>query len=378
MSQPDLYSRIFGCMVGNAIGDALGAVVEFYSAERMQKTIGSLWLDGLLPYSPDFPTDPYGVWQPGPPRGTGTDDTRNNQIFAECVIRNHGYINSQLLAIEYIERYRDVDRLPVAHQALAERHYRWAYDWSCAYLGMREMPPGEPTLAILQAGNTFPMLCGLISLAFTGLLYCGQPELAYTKAMELAYNDIGYAKDATAMLAAMISAALGGADAAQMIQAGLDTDPHHFGENRMMGQWIRRLLKVAASAPDDAALVQALAREVSVRHPFDPVDVLGVPVAALSFTAGDPIRSIVIAANDRDLDAQGNMLRLRDNDCTAGVAGALVGALRGVDAFPADWVRDVLQANKDIYGIDIEGNAQRFCAAVYPRMSANDHTFVDK
>ncbi|MCL4507702.1 MAG: ADP-ribosylglycohydrolase family protein [Chloroflexi bacterium] len=365
MTKPDLYSRILGCMVGNSIGDAFGAVVEFFSAERMQKTIGSLWLDDFLPYSPDFPTDPYGVWQVGPPRGAGTDDTRNNQIFAECVIRNRGFINSQLLAIEYIERYRDVDQLPPAHQALAERHYRWAYDWSCAYLGMREMPPGEPTLPILQAGNTFPMLAGLISLAFAGLLYCGEPERAYLKAMELAYNDIGYAKDATAMLAAMISAALGGADASEMIRAGLETDPHHFGENRVMGQWIKRVLGVAGAAADDRALVQALARELNPRHVFDTVDILGVPVAALAFTGGDPVRSITIAANNRDLDAQGQLVRLRDVDCSAGIAGALVGALHGIKAFPPDWVRDTLAANKAVYGIDIERNAQRFYDVVY-------------
>ena len=92
---------------------------------------------------------------------------------------------------------------------------------------------------------------------------------------------------------------------------------------------------------------------------------LGVPVAALSYTNGDPIRSIVIAANDRDIDADGNLIKLRDNDCTAGVAGALVGALHGIEAFPEDWVRDILAANKAVYGIDIEANARRFYDAVY-------------
>ena len=109
----------------------------------------------------------------------------------------------------------------------------------------------------------------------------------------------------------------------------------------------------------------ALAREVSTRHPFDTVDVLGVPVAALHYTNGDPLRSICIAANDRDVDAQGNLVKLRDNDCTAGVAGALVGALCGIEAFPADWVRDTLDANKAVYAIDIEHNARRFYELVY-------------
>jgi ADP-ribosylglycohydrolase len=359
-------------MVGSAIGDAFGAVAEFFSAERLQRTIGSQWLEDFLPYSADFPTDPFGVWQVGPPRGTGTDDTRNNQIVVECVIRNRGYVNSQLLAIEYVERYRDLDRIPLAHQALAERHYRWAYDWSCAYLGMRELPSGESLLGTSQAGNTYPMLAGLISLAFAGLLYCGEPEKAYLKAMELDFNDTGYAKDATAMMAAMVSAALGGAKAREMIQIGLATDPYNYGENRIMAQWVRRLIHATESiasgaAALDRAAVLALAREVGTRHPFDTVDVLGMPVAAVHYTHGDPIRSIIIAANDRDVDAQGNLIKLRDNDCTGGVAGALVGALHGIEAFPDDWVRDTLAANKAVYGIDIEHNARRFYDLVYGR-----------
>jgi len=52
-------------------------------------------------------------------------------------------------------------------------------------------------------------------------------------------------------------------------------------------------------------------------------------------------------------------------DCTGSVAGALVGVLNGVHAFPKDWVDDVLTANKQVYGIDIESNARQFCDAVY-------------
>jgi ADP-ribosylglycohydrolase len=103
------------------------------------------------------------------------------------------------------------------------------------------------------------------------------------------------------------------------------------------------------------------------RHVFDTVEILGFPVAAMYYTDGDPLRSIIISANDRDLDAQGNLIRLRDVDCTAGLAGALVGALHGIEAFPPDWVRATLDANKAVYGIDIEQNARRFHELVYAK-----------
>ena len=72
-----------------------------------------------------------------------------------------------------------------------------------------------------------------------------------------------------------------------------------------------------------------------------------------------------MAVNDRDLDENGNLRRLRDVDCTGGVAGALVGALCGIEAFPDDWVTDTIEANKQVYGIDLEENAQRFYKMVY-------------
>ena len=362
----ELYSRIFGCMVGNSIGDAFGGVVEFCGAEAVKRITGKLWVDEFLPYRKDHGTHPLGIWEVGPPRGTGTDDTRNNQIFVECVIRNAGFINSQFLAIEYIERYRDRERFYPKHMDLAEKHYVQFSNSSCAHLGMETTHSGTPVWVTAAKGNSFPTLLGLISLAPTGLLYHSQPEKAYCKAFELAFGDIGYAKDATAMMAAMISAALGGnVSGKEMVEIGLRTDPFGYGRNRLMANRIRKFLLIADQASSDQELIGALSAEVKHLHPYDPVDVLGVPVAALYYSDGDPIRTIVMAANDRDLDENGNLQRLRDVDCTAGVAGALVGALRGAESFPDDWVRDTVEANREVYGIDLEANARRFCEVVY-------------
>ncbi|NIQ99312.1 MAG: hypothetical protein GTN78_03815, partial [Gemmatimonadales bacterium] len=61
----------------------------------------------------------------------------------------------------------------------------------------------------------------------------GQPKEAYLTAFELDFRDIGYARDATGMMAAMISAALSGeADAKLMVETGLETDPFGFGERK--------------------------------------------------------------------------------------------------------------------------------------------------
>jgi len=361
----DLYSRVLGCVVGGAIGDAFGAPVEFRSAEDLHRMIGTDWVDRFLPYGEGHKPHPLGVWRQAPPRGTGTDDTRNNHVFLECVIRNAGEINSTLLAMEYVRRYRDRETFYPGHADFAERQFRDPYEFSCARLGMERTPSGRPAWVTLARGNSFPTLHGLISLAFAGCLCPGEPEEAYKKAFELAFLDLGYARDATAMMAAMVSAGLGGeADARAMIEVGLETDPFGFGR-RIMVERIRQFLEIADAAPNDRAMIDALSARVRHLHPFDPIDVLGVPVAALLRSGGDPVRTVVMAANDRDLDEEGKLVQLRDVDCTAGVAGALAGALSGAEAWPADWVADAVEANKDVYGIDLEANTRRFCQAVY-------------
>ncbi len=369
----DLYSRILGCMVGNTIGDALGGVVEGASADRVAAIAGGDWVAELLPYPDDAGVHPLGIGEPSPPRGTGTDDTRYNQIFAECVIRNKGVVNSQLVAMEHIERLRDCARLYPKHAKLAEEQFldRW-HEWCCAHLGM-DLPSGRPRwVAVSQGIYGFPGIQGLISLAFAGLLYANEPEKAYVKAFELDFRGVGYSRDATAMMAAMVSAALGGnISAKEMVRIGLETDPFDLGKRkydaRVMSSEVSALLAVAEEADDDRALVDALSRRVCHRHFYDPVDVLGFPMAALHFCDGDPVRTIVMSVNDREFDENGRFVRLRDVDCTGSVAGALVGVLNGIDAFPRDWVDDVLTANKEVYGIDIESNAKQFYEAVYGR-----------
>ena len=44
-----LYSHVLGCMVGSALGDAWGAVVEGASAERVAETLPGATERRLLP-----------------------------------------------------------------------------------------------------------------------------------------------------------------------------------------------------------------------------------------------------------------------------------------------------------------------------------------
>lgn len=365
--------KFLGSVVGAAVGDAVGAPLEFWDRERIaQHPQGTEWIEDLLPFV-GRRKGPLGVWRDDPPKGTATDDTRLNQVFVEAAIKYGKLVNSKLLAAEYVDRYINRDSYYPGYHDLATQQFAFGFVGACGLLDM-ECPirPGAPAYVLRSGagGRGMPSLSGLLAIPTSGLLHPGDPEAAYRHALELAYMDIGYAKDATALLAAMIAAGFDESLSPRAaIRKGLGVDPFGFGEGRRTGgavpwhrtmvEHISHFLDLADQAESDRDFVLTLSREVQDLHPYDPIEILGIAVAACYRADGDPRRAILMAVNDRDLDEKGEFQRFRDIDCTGSVCGALVGALADIDAFPPDWVAATISANREVYGFDLEANAER-------------------
>jgi hypothetical protein len=75
VSAPSILDRFRGCLLGGAIGDALGAPVEFLSLDEIRRRFGEAGIT-------DFDTA-YGR------RGAITDDTQMTLFTAEGLIRAH-------------------------------------------------------------------------------------------------------------------------------------------------------------------------------------------------------------------------------------------------------------------------------------------------
>ena len=367
MESNTVRNKFLGSIIGAAVGDTVGAALEFCDHERMAKRHSTEWIDDMLPLT-GREISPLGTWVENPPLGTATDDTRLNQIFVEAATKYGTLISSKLLAAEYIDRYVNRDQYYPGYHDLSTQQFSWAMRGACGLLEMEcpispDMPPA--VLNSRAGGLGAPSLSGLLMVPCAGLLHPGDPEAAYRHAFELAYQDIGYAKDATALLAAMVA---GGFDDSlsprEAIRRGLEIDPYAFADSRRhlrtMVDRINEFLAFADEAQSDRELVMMVSQAVQHLHPFDPIDVLGLPVAACYRADGDPRRAILMAVNDRDFDENGDFKRYRDIDCTGSVCGALVGALApgGIEDIPADWVAPTLSANVEVYGIDIESNAQ--------------------
>ena len=368
MEQDTVKNKFLGSIIGAAVGDTVGAALEFCDHERMAKRHATEWIDDMLPLT-GREISPLGTWVENPPLGTATDDTRLNQIFVETTIKYGSLVSSKLLAAEYIDRYVNRDEYYPGYHDLATYQFSWAMRGACGLLGMDcpispDVPPH--VLSSRAGGLGAPSLSGLLMVPCAGLLHPGDPEMAYKHAFELAYEDLGYAKDATALLAAMVA---GGFDDSLSprgaIRQAMEIDPYGLADNRRhlrtMVDRINEFVAIADEAGSDREVVMRVSKAVQHLHPFDPIDVLGLPVAACYRANGDPRRAILMAVNDRDFDENGDFKRYRDIDCTGSVCGALVGALApgGIDDIPADWVAPTIPANREVYGIDIEQNAQR-------------------
>ena len=375
-SGPPTGERVLGSLLASAVGDALGAPYEFFSREKALPLLGSdPWIDDL--HEPAHAVvNPHGIWGPHAGRGCGTDDTRYNHLFLDVAASVGSVPSAADLAAEVIRRFeRPDDYYP-------QRHVKQVRDWLSAWQSvchgfLGETDPGRPevpadVLATMGLSLDYPALTGLLLLASVGLAFPGRAEDAYRAAYRLAFFYIGYAKDCTALLAALVAAfaALGGpspAARAEVVRSILARNPYSLG-----GPFCRRTPIAHLQFAVDTAvangdrprhLVQELALHFVAFHPFDPIEVLSVAVAAV-VAGDDPATALCIAANHRSLATDGSFASFRDIDCTAYVAGAMAGALWGAQAVPVTWADAVRRTTRAEYGIEIDTQAERFCSRV--------------
>jgi ADP-ribosylglycohydrolase len=114
-------SRVAGCLLGGALGDALGAPVEFDSLQEITERYGEAGLTGLVPYRGRL--------------GLVTDDTQMTLFTAEGLIAAalSGARSPERIGLHLYRSYRrwlatqELSRPPYTAQTWLERQ-AWLYD----------------------------------------------------------------------------------------------------------------------------------------------------------------------------------------------------------------------------------------------------------
>jgi ADP-ribosylglycohydrolase len=379
LTEEELADKVKGMLVGSAIGDAMGAPTEMWDRESIHRTYG--WVDDLDSMVREV--SPEGTWKVNLPAGGTTDDTRWKKLVFEYMERQpklelNASEFSQHIIREYEGYFADFKTLtPTQTEALefASLRVLWLQEWYKVSLSVQE----EDLMAYQQSLGKFyggEMVCaGLLYAPAIGLRYPGQPEMAYQQAYRLSLYDIGYGKDISALSAAMTAAAMtADGDPTRLLEVLRSVDPQSFFSSRLVGRSSYRILEVAraitetvhASAADEKRPPDTtFDKEKLMKHAFELLD---EHLQDMPFHAGEIHLQVLTAMLVCDFDFLDSLTFLvnygRDNDTTAAILGAVLGAFYGYEKLPAAMKARVIAVNKELLDIDLIALAETQSARI--------------
>jgi ADP-ribosylglycohydrolase len=346
--QPTLEDRIAGCLVGAAVGDALGGPVEGWTPEQIAERHGGRVRGVVGPFHAEWRTArPIAPYHKGD--GHVTDDT----LMTHALVRVYGKVRDHLDAYSVAEHLvpdligtprwipeLEAEALPLQRIFLAEK-------WIVARLHYGHVDPRE-------AGVGNIVNCGAaMYMAPVGVVNAGNPAAAYAEAIEVAApHQSSYGREAAGVFAAAVAAAfLPGATATSVVDEVLV----------LAKDGTRAAIEAvceAAVAYDDWE--QALG---PLREAVAPYDTVGPHYREPSLGARRPSRlhaieelpvalgMLLVAGGGYREAVLGSVNYGRDCDSIATMSGAIAGVLGGGSAVPDEWSAEVGRASRlDLYG----------------------------
>lgn len=374
LSQTELSDKIKGLLVGSAIGDAMGAPTEMWPREDIQHTYG--WVNGLDSMVREV--SPEGIWLANLPGGGTTDDTRWKSLMVDYLAKNEGNtLEADSFAehiIQVYEAYFSGLKALKPEQTLALERINlkvlWLQEWYKISLAFQEDNLGAYHKALGKFYGGEMVCAGLLYTQAIGLMFPGQPEDAYKKAFELSIFDLGLAKDIGSLSAAMTAAAMtANGDQNKVLDVLREVDPEGYFASRLVGRSSYRVLELAraivAEAKDSTLVDEKLPKEnkipnASIQRAYELLD---QNQQDMPFHAAEIHLQVLTAMLFNDFKFAETIIFLtnygRDNDTTAAIAGAILGAFHGYEKLPKDMREKVLKVNKSHLGIDIEEMADK-------------------
>ncbi|GAA1145307.1 ADP-ribosylglycohydrolase [Kitasatospora gansuensis] len=321
--QQDFRSRVRGCLLGGAIGDALGAGIEFESLESIRAAHGPAGVTGYVPA--------YGR------AGSVTDDTQMTLFTLDGLIRAH------------VQRDGGSWHPPTdVHHA----YLRWAatqYDWGpderkgdLGWLGRQEWlyaqrAPGQACLSGLTGPdaerpgtleaprNPESKGCGTVMRAAPfGLLTAWEPGLVFQLAVECSVLTHGHPTGylSAGAFAVIVHTVARGGTLEEGVHLALATLSDHPGHEETTTA-LRKALDAVRAGEPSAERVEELGQGWVAEEAL----AIGVYCALV---AHDVKSGLLLAVNHSG-----------DSDSTGVVCGSLLGALHGETALPPELLAEL-------------------------------------
>ncbi|MGH3312061.1 MAG: ADP-ribosylglycohydrolase family protein [Streptomyces sp.] len=340
---PQLEDRITGCLVGAAVGDALGGPVEGWTPEQILERHGGRVRGIVGPFYEEWRTArPIAPYHKGD--GHVTDDTLMTHALVRVyeAVRDHldaysvaGHLVPDLIGNPRWIPELEAEALPLQRIFLAEK-------WMVARLHYGHVDPRE-------AGVGNIVNCGAaMYMAPVGAVNAGHPAAAYAEALDVAgAHQSSYGREAAGVFAAAVAAACApGATPRSVVDESLA-----LAKDGTRGA-IEAVCEVAVRHDDFEGALKPLREAVA------PFDTVGPDYRQPSLGARRPSRlhsieelpialgMLLVGDGDFRHTVLGSVNYGRDCDSIATMSGAIVGALYGEPAVPREWSEEVARASR--------------------------------
>lgn len=376
LSRDAYYDKVMGFLIGSAIGDAMGAPTEMWSRDEIRKVYGFVnGLDNMIREK-----SPKGIWQTNLPAGGTTDDTRWKVLVLNYLAKE-GYAHDPIFFSEtlngqynaYLEESRKSPEVNAGELENSLMKSQWLLEWNKV---SEEYLKGDLDGYIVSLGKFYggEMVCaGLLYSPAFGLLYPKQPEQAYRAAFRHSIFDLGYAKDLSAISAAMVAIGMDTEIEADSLMLPVRMDPKDFFESRLVGRTAYQIWLKAKVISDEARSLDSL-NQGSLFYPpalLKAYELLDQNQQDMPFHAGEISLQVFTAMIFSDFDFLKTLVFLtnygRDNDTTAALAGAILGTYYGFSQLPKKESQQVIQVSRDWLDQDLEQVAAQFTQSVFTK-----------
>ena len=323
-----------GCLLGGAIGDALGYTVEFMSIDEIKDRFGAY---GITDLSCDQTSG----------KAIISDDTQMTMFTAEGILwadfrgKNKGICSYDSCVFYSYQRwlYSQTGRL-------ASKEYEWILDnnqvdYKSELLNMKELfhrrAPGNTCLSALMNSanqdygtiekhiNNSKGCGGVMRVAPVGLYFYKSPKQAFHVAAECAAITHGHPSGylSAGVLACIIAEIINGKEIIQAALAAIDILKTYDGYEECL-EIIQKAINFTEKAIEPHEAVKLLGEG------WVGEEALAIALYCALKYKGDFERALCLAVNHSG-----------DSDSTGAICGNIQGAYLGINGIPSRWIGDV-------------------------------------
>lgn len=335
MAREWLFDKVYGAVIGGAIGDSLGAPVEGWQYSEIREKYGR-----LTELIPNTQFNHYSE------AGRITDDTTLRQYLSLAIVRKGGRVTVDDVAVVLKEKM-NVNRF-----------------WLNEHIVMTKLKAGMNPFDIGR--GCIPAGCAIMGISPIGIINAGNPAQAYQDGLCVASINQDLAeRDCAATMAAGVAAAF-------IPEATVESIIEAMQNNCSFVVWraMQFALKIARETGCVDGFIERFYEtrldwmaalpdgEFRIDRYFSPsaLEILPASVGLFYLLNGDVNQCII----------EGGSFG-RDCDTIGGVVGALAGAYQGASAIRQDWIDLSEEANKSFF-VELEGDERYNFRSMSERM----------